>query len=262
MSGIGKIGFLGGGKIAQAMAKGFIAGGLTKANNIIASVHPNDKISFDSFKSLGAETITENLPVVQESDVIFISVKPAVVPSVLEGVKDKSSNKLFISVAMGITLNTLENNLSNTSRVIRVMPNTPALVKAGCSVFVRGTKANDSDANVTQKLLESIGTCEEVPESLLDPITALSGSGPAYVFVMIEALADGAVRMGIPRDMAYRLASQTVLGSGQLVRDSKVHPGQLKDDVCSPAGSTAAGLKYLENHGRFISIFYKLFKCF
>lgn len=249
MSAIGRIGFLGGGKIAQAMAKGFIGAGLTKANNIIASVHPSDKISFESFKSLGAETIIENSPVVQESDVIFISVKPAVVPSVLESVKPISGNKLFISVAMGITLNTLEENLLNTSRVIRVMPNTPALVKAGCSVFVRGTKANDSDASITQKLLESIGTCEEVTEYLLDPITALSGSGPAYVFVMIEALADGAVRMGIPRDMAYRLASQTVLGSGQLVRDSKVHPGQLKDDVCSPAGSTAAGLKYLENNG-------------
>lgn len=252
MSAIGRIGFLGGGKIAQAMAKGFIAGGLTKASNIIASVHPNDKISFESFQSLGAETITENSPVVEKSDVIFISVKPAVVPSVLESVKQISANKLFVSVAMGITLNTLEENLPETSRVIRVMPNTPALVKAGCSVFVRGSKANDSDANVTQKLLESIGTCEEVAENLLDPITALSGSGPAYVFVMIEALADGAVRMGIPRDMAYRLASQTVLGSGQLVRDSKVHPGQLKDDVCSPAGSTAAGLKYLENNGLYL----------
>lgn len=249
MSAIGRIGFLGGGKIAQAMAKGFIGAGLTKANHIIASVHPSDKISFESFKSLGAETIIENSPVVKHSDVVFISVKPAVVPSVLESVKSISGNKLFISVAMGITLNTLEENLSNTSRVIRVMPNTPALVKAGCSVFVRGTKANDADASITQKLLESIGTCEEVTESLLDPITALSGSGPAYVFVMIEALADGAVRMGIPRDMAYRLASQTVLGSGQLVRDSKVHPGQLKDDVCSPAGSTAAGLKYLESNG-------------
>lgn len=246
---IGRIGFIGGGKIAQAMAKGFIAGGLTKASHITASVHPSDKISFDSFKSLGAKTIIENSPVVKESDVIFISVKPAVVQSVLEGVKTISEDKLFISVAMGITLTTLEESLSSSSRVIRVMPNTPALVKAGCSVFVRGRKANDSDANITQRLLESIGTCEEVSENLLDPITALSGSGPAYVFVMIEALADGAVRMGIPRDMAYRLASQTVLGSGQLVRDSKIHPGQLKDDVCSPAGSTAAGLKFLENNG-------------
>lgn len=129
------------------------------------------------------------------------------------------------------------------------MPNTPALVQAGCSVFVRGTNATDLDASNTQKLLESIGTCEEVKENFLDAITALSGSGPAYVFVMIEALADGAVRMGIPRDLAYRLASQTVMGSGLLVRESKEHPGVLKDNVTSPSGSTAAALKHLEEAG-------------
>lgn len=129
------------------------------------------------------------------------------------------------------------------------MPNTPALVQSGCSVFVRGSKATDEDANNTQKLLEAIGTCEEVGEHLIDTVTALSGSGPAYVFVMIEALADGAVRMGMPRDMAYRLASQTVMGSGQLVRDTATHPGVLKDNVTSPAGSTAAALKHLENSG-------------
>lgn len=130
------------------------------------------------------------------------------------------------------------------------MPNTPALVNQGCSVFVRGNKATDSDAKIAQTLFQSIGTCEEVSESLMDPITALSGSGPAYVFVMIEALADGGVKMGLPRDLAYRLASQTVLGAGQLVRDSGRHPGQLKDDVTSPAGSTAAGLWHLEKNGK------------
>ena len=129
------------------------------------------------------------------------------------------------------------------------MPNTPALVQSGCSVFVRGTKATEEDVKITSNLLESIGTCEEVKENLLDPITALSSSGPAFVFVMIEALADGAVHMGLPRDVAYRLASQTVLGSGKLVRDTKIHPGQLKDDVTSPAGCTAAGLRHLELSG-------------
>lgn len=129
------------------------------------------------------------------------------------------------------------------------MPNTPALVKAGCSVYARGTKASKSDGELTKSLLEAIGTSEEVPEIWFDAITALSGSGPAYVFVMIEALADGGVRMGLPRDLAYRLAAQTVLGSGQLVRDSREHPGVLKDNVTSPAGSTAAALKVLESEG-------------
>lgn len=126
------------------------------------------------------------------------------------------------------------------------MPNTPALVNQGCSVFVRGTQATNTDASLTQNLFQSIGTCEEITENLMDPVTALSGSGPAYVFVMIEALADGGVKMGLPRDLAYRLASQTVLGAGQLVRDSGRHPGQLKDDVTSPSGSTASGLSHLE----------------
>lgn len=130
-----------------------------------------------------------------------------------------------------------------------MMPNTPALVNEGCSVYVRGTSATDSDAELTQTLFQSIGTCEEIPETIMDPVTALSGSGPAYVFVMIEALADGGVNMGLPRDLAYRLAAQTVLGSALMVRDTKRHPGQLKDDVTSPAGSTAAGLSFLEKNG-------------
>lgn len=145
--------------------------------------------------------------------------------------------------------------LSKSSKIIRVMPNTPALVQAGCSVFVRGTSATDSDASLTKKLFESIGTCEEVPESLMDPITALSGSGPAYIFVLIEALADGGVKMGLPRDLAYRLAAQTVMGSAKLVKESGTHPGQLKDDVTSPAGSTAAGLSHLEQHGNILHCF-------
>jgi len=130
------------------------------------------------------------------------------------------------------------------------MPNTPALVRSGCSVYVRGSKANDADAEITQRLLEAVGTCEACDESQLDIVTALSGSGPAYVFVMIESLADGAVRMGMPRDMAYRLAAQTVMGSGHLVREGDTHPGQLKDNVTSPAGSTAAALKHLELSGK------------
>lgn len=130
------------------------------------------------------------------------------------------------------------------------MPNTPALVRSGASVYVRGKTATPDDCSVTQKLFEAIGTCEEVAESMMDPVTALSGSGPAYIFVLIESLADGGVRMGLPRDLAYRLAAQTVLGAGQLVRDTGRHPGQLKDDVTSPAGSTAAGLAFLEQNGK------------
>ncbi|CAH1961141.1 unnamed protein product [Acanthoscelides obtectus] len=246
-----KIGFIGGGKMAQAMAKGFISAGLAKGETMISSCHPSDLASAKAFKELGAESIFENVPVVEKSEVVIISVKPTIVPVALEPIKQAGikADKLFLSIAMGVTIKQLETLLPSVSRVMRVMPNTPALVRTGASVFVKGSKATKEDSAITKQLLESVGTCEEVPESLLDPITALSGSGPAYIYVLIEALADGAVKMGMPRDLAYRLASQTVLGAGKMVRDTKIHPGVLKDDVTSPAGSTAAGLHFLEQQG-------------
>lgn len=128
-------------------------------------------------------------------------------------------------------------------------------------MFVRGTGATDADASIVLELLQSIGTCEEVTEGLMDPITGLSGSGPAYVYILIESLADGAVKMGVPRDMAYRIASQTVLGAGHLVHDSGRHPGQLKDDVTSPASSASAGLSHLEKHGEDIFIQINVIRC-
>ncbi|RZC36986.1 pyrroline-5-carboxylate reductase, partial [Asbolus verrucosus] len=244
-----KIGFIGGGKMAQALARGFISAGLAKGETMISSCHPSDLASAKAFKDLGAESLFENVPVVEKSDVVIVSVKPSIVPIALGDIKRASNvkaNKLFLSIAMGVTIKQLEQYLPSESRVVRVMPNTPALVRSGTSVFVTGAKATEEDAEVTKKLLKSVGTCEQVTENLLDAITALSGSGPAYIYVLIEALADGGVKMGLPRDLAYRLASQTVLGAAQMVRDTNVHPGVLKDDVTSPAGSTAAGLHFLE----------------
>uniref|UniRef100_A0A6P7GP89 Pyrroline-5-carboxylate reductase n=2 Tax=Diabrotica virgifera virgifera TaxID=50390 RepID=A0A6P7GP89_DIAVI len=246
-----KIGFIGGGKMAQAMAKGFISTGLTSGQSMTSSCHPSDTLSVEAFKGIGATTTFENTEVVENSDIVVIATKPSIIPIALEPIKknEVKANKLFMSIAMGVTLRQLEQLLPTEARVIRVMPNTPALVQSAASVFVSGKNVTKEDARVTRKLLQSIGTCEEVPESYLDPITALSGSGPAYVFVMIEALADGGVKMGLPRDLAYRLASQTVLGAGQMVRDTQRHPGALKDDVSSPSGSTAHGLHYLEEKG-------------
>ncbi|KAK9881548.1 hypothetical protein WA026_016426 [Henosepilachna vigintioctopunctata] len=247
-----KIGFIGGGKMAQALAKGFISAGLAKGETMISSCHPLDLPSAEAFKELGAESIFENIPVVQKSDVIIVSVKPHIVPIALGDIKKApniKADKLFLSIAMGVTINQLEQYLPKESRVIRVMPNTPALVRSGASVFVRGSKTTEDDAKITKKLLNSVGICEEVQENMMDPVTALSGSGPAYIFVLIEALADGGVKMGLPRDLAYKLASQTVLGSAQMVRDTETHPGVLKDNVTSPGGSTAAGLHFLEEKG-------------
>lgn len=234
--------------MAQAMAKGFISAGLTKPETIVSSCHPSDTASLKAFQDLGAESLTENIPVVEKSQIVIVSVKPHIVPIALGDIKTAKvdDDKLYLSVAMGVTIKQLEQILPKDSRVIRVMPNTPALVQSGASVFVKGTNATEGDTTVTKKLLQSIGTCEEVTESMMDAITALSGSGPAYVYLFIEALADGGVKMGLPRDLAYRLAAQTVLGGGKMVRDTKQHPGVLKDDVTSPGGSTATGIHFLE----------------
>lgn len=242
------MGFLGGGKTAQAMAKGFISAGLMDGKNLSASFSPQDEVNMLAFKELGAETFTDSVPVVQQSQVVFITVKPWVVPTVLRSVKSMSADKLFISVAMGLKLAELEQSLLPAARVIRVMPNIPTMVQAGACVFVPGSAATEADCTLTNTLLTAVGTCDEVTEALIDPITALSGSGPGYVFTMIEAMADGAVKMGLSRDLAIKLAAQTVMGAGKMVLETGAHPGQLKDDVASPGGSTIHGLSFLEKN--------------
>lgn len=153
---------------------------------MIASVHPSDELSLKAFRDFGAEAVTDNRQVVAKSDIVFVSVKPNVVKTALDDVKSLSSGKLFVSIAMGITLREIEEILPNDSRVIRVMPNTPAIVQAAASVFVRGEKATDDDANLIKNLLQSIGTCDEVSEYMMDTVTALSGSGPAYVRISLR----------------------------------------------------------------------------
>ncbi|XP_015589675.1 pyrroline-5-carboxylate reductase 3 [Cephus cinctus] len=242
-----KIGFLGGGKMAQALAKGFIKAGLSEGEKMLASCLPNDTGSIDAFKEIGSNTVFSNGPVAEHGDILILSVKPQIVPKVLPELKDH--RKLILSIAMGISLASLEKGLPPGTPVIRVMPNTPALVGCGATVYARGKHAGDDEAQIAEKLFSAVGLCEEVSESMIDPVTALAGSGPAYVYMMIEALADGAVKMGLMRSIAYRLAAQTVLGAGTMVRDTQIHPGQLKDDVASPAGSTITGIHHLEKHG-------------
>ncbi|CAK1595449.1 unnamed protein product [Parnassius mnemosyne] len=245
-----KIGFIGGGRLAFALANGFITAGLAKADEITASCHPSDVASAKAFKDLGATAVFENKPVVERSEVVIVSVKPDVVVPALREVKDlpASKNKLFISVAMGITTATVEKSLPLEARVIRVMPNTPALVKEGAAALSRGSRATDEDAKLTAQLFRAVGTCDEVPEYQMDAITALSGSGPAYVYMLIESLADGGVRCGLPRDLALRLAAQTTLGAAAMLRTGG-HPAALKDNVTSPGGSTAEGTYHLEQNG-------------
>ncbi|XP_045779962.1 pyrroline-5-carboxylate reductase isoform X2 [Maniola jurtina] len=245
-----KIGFIGGGRLAYALASGFISAGLAKADEITASCHPSDLVSAEAFKKLGATALFENVPVVERSEVVIVSVKPDVVVPALQDVKHlaASKNKLFISVAMGVSTGTIEKVLPQEARVIRVMPNTPALVNEGAAALSRGSRATADDAKVAAQLFRAVGTCEEVPEYQMDAVTALSGSGPAYVYMLIESLAEGGVRCGLPRDLALRLATQTTLGSAAMLRNGG-HPAAMKDNVTSPAGSTAEGTYHLEKNG-------------
>ncbi|VVD04847.1 unnamed protein product [Leptidea sinapis] len=245
-----KIGFIGGGRLAFALANGFVSAGLAKPDEITASVHPSDIVSAEAFKGIGATALFENKPVVERSEVVIVSVKPDVVATALNEVKDlpASKNKLFISVAMGVNTASIEKILPQEARVIRVMPNTPALVKEGAAAFSRGSRATADDAKLTTQLFKAVGTCDEVPEYQMDAVTALSGSGPAYVYMLIESLSDGGVRCGLPRDLALRLATQTTLGSAAMLKNGG-HPAVMKDNVTSPGGSTAEGTYHLEQNG-------------
>lgn len=188
--------------------------------------------------------------VVANSDVVFIAVKPQYVGLVLKEVRPVlKPTTVIVSIAAGVTLESLKDAAGEDARVIRVMPNTPCLVGETASAMCLGGKADESDAEVVKTLIDAVGTCYRVDEKLFSAVTGLSGSGPAYIFVMIEALSDGGVKAGLPRDIATKLAAQTVLGSAKMVLETGTHPGQLKDMVTSPAGTTIAGVHELEKAG-------------
>ncbi|WP_437186875.1 pyrroline-5-carboxylate reductase [Planctomicrobium sp. SH668] len=240
-----KVGFLGAGKMATALGKGLIDSGFAKPENIIAS----DVVSaaVESFsKATKGQAATSNQEVLQKSNVVILAVKPQSMSSLLSELKaDFTDQHLIVSIAAGVTLSQMEAALGER-RIVRVMPNTPALVGAGASGFARGKFATAEDADLVAKLLGTVGIAMQVSESLLDAVTGLSGSGPAYVFEMIEALSDGGVLVGLPRNVATQLAAQTLLGAARMVLETGEHPGQLKDAVTSPGGTTIAGLHALE----------------
>ncbi|XP_052764131.1 uncharacterized protein LOC128206040 [Mya arenaria] len=243
------VGFIGAGRMAQAMARGFISAGVIKAENIMLSdVNPHMLNSIK--KDLGVKITECNREVVTRSDLIVLAVKPNVVSPILKEVSsDVSKTKLLVSIAAGIPISAIEQLLPKGSRVIRVMPNTPALVLAAASVLAPGQAVVDGDTDLVIELLQCIGIAEPGSEKLLDAVTGLSGSGPAYTYMAIEALADGGVKMGLPRDLAMKLAAQTMLGAAKMVLETGKHPGQLKDEVCSPGGTTIAALHKLEKAG-------------
>jgi pyrroline-5-carboxylate reductase len=188
--------------------------------------------------------------VANASSVVFLAVKPQQMSQALMNLRHAvRPEHLIVSIAAGVSLKAIDAGLGRESRLIRVMPNTPCLAGAGASAFSRGTHATNDDAALVQRLLSNVGIAVEVPEKLLDAVTGLSGSGPAYVYQIIEALSDGGVRMGLPRETATKLAAQTVLGAAKMVLTTGQHPGSLKDAVTSPGGTTIAGLHEMERGG-------------
>jgi len=241
-----KIGFLGAGKMATALAKGFINAQLVKANQLFAA-DPFAAARKHFAAETGAKTFSANLEVATAATVLILATKPDQAAAALAEISGAfTKNHLLISIAAGVTISKLENALPAGARVIRVMPNTPALVGAGASGFALGKNATAVDAELAEKLLSAVGVALLVKESLLDAVTGLSGSGPAYVYQFIEALSDGGVASGLPRDIATKLAAQTVLGGAKMVLETGQHPGALKDQVTSPGGTTIEGIHELE----------------
>ena len=235
MSAALQIGFLGAGKMATALARGFLHAGLATPADVLAS-DPEETARGGFARETGSKAIAGNADVVRAARVIVLAVKPAQVAAVLAEAKAAwTPEHLLISIAAGVPLARLEGALPG-ARVVRVMPNAPAFVGASASAYATGTSARPEDGALTQKLFSSVGVALPVKETLLDAVTGLSGSGPAYVFMMIEALSDGGVAAGLPRDIATRLAAQTVLGSARLLLETGLHPGtspRLAEKTCT-----------------------------
>eukprot|EP00500_Bicosoecida_sp_ms1_P010359 CAMPEP_0203823178 /NCGR_PEP_ID=MMETSP0115-20131106/48457_1 /ASSEMBLY_ACC=CAM_ASM_000227 /TAXON_ID=33651 /ORGANISM="Bicosoecid sp, Strain ms1" /LENGTH=265 /DNA_ID=CAMNT_0050732211 /DNA_START=84 /DNA_END=878 /DNA_ORIENTATION=+ len=243
-----RVGFIGGGMMGSSLAKGLInSGAALKERVLVADATPATLEALAPF--VGVVT-TDNSELVRASDVVILAVKPQYVAPVLREVgRLLTADHLVVSIAAGVAIETIAALCPEGTRIVRVMPNTPALVGVGAAAFALGRHARKEDAGVVRRIMSAVGIAEKVSESLIDAVTGLSGSGPAYVFLMIEALADGGVRAGLPRGVALKLAAQTVKGAAAMVLETGKHPGVLKDQVCSPGGTTIAGVHALETGG-------------
>ncbi|XP_060700781.1 pyrroline-5-carboxylate reductase 1a [Chiloscyllium punctatum] len=247
------VGFIGAGQLAFALARGFTAAGILAAHKITASSPDQDLPTVGGLRKLGVNFSLSNKETVQKSDVLFLAVKPPIIPFVLDEIApDIQDRHLIVSCAAGVTISSIEKKLSSVHqfpKVIRLMTNTPVIVREGATVYATGTHAEVEDGNLLEQLMASVGYCVEVEEDLIDAVTGLSGSGPAYAFTAIDALADGGVKMGLTRRLAVRLGAQALLGAAKMLLESEQHPGQLKDNVCSPGGATIHAIHFLESGG-------------
>lgn len=243
-----QLGFIGCGKMATALIEGVVASGAFAKNEIIVSDRYPAAVEAVTSKC-GVLAATSNAEVAKQADVIVSCVKPADAAEALTVVKAADASKLVISIMAGVPIAKIQAICGNRARVVRVMPNTPALVHKGAAAYALGEGTTKADAEIVEKIFSAVGTIACVKEPLLDAVTGLSGSGPAYIYLMIEALSDSGVLMGLPRDLSQQLAAQTVAGAAEMVLKTGIHPALLKEQVTSPGGTTIAGIAALEQAG-------------
>ncbi|XP_030075783.1 pyrroline-5-carboxylate reductase 3 [Microcaecilia unicolor] len=243
-----RVGFIGAGKMACAILEGMVLSDQIQAINVLVSA-PSDR-NLRKFKGCGCSVTHSNVAVVEDCKVVFLATKPHVLPGVLKEISSAVTKEhIIISVAASITLQTLEKFLPPGTKVLRAMPNLPCVVQTGAVVFARGSYAGNQEAAVLKTLMSGCGLCEETPESYIDIHTGLSGSGVAYVYMFAEALGEGAVKMGMPVGLANKIAAQTLLGAAKMILETGEHPAKLRNDVCTPGGTTIYACHELEKGG-------------
>lgn len=241
--------FIGGGNMAKAIIAGLLNAGEATADSVTATA-PSEKTRLEIAERFGIRTFKDNAPAVRGADVVILAVKPQVMAGVLEELKAAlMPDQLIMTIAAGKTLSFYEERLGSDKKLVRCMPNTPAQVGEGMTSWAAGRHVTDDDKAVVRRILSSFGREAEIPEHLIDAAGAVAGCAPAYLYMMLEAMADAGVAEGLPRAIAYEMAAQTMLGAAKLTLESGKHPGELKDQVTSPAGSTIAGLASLEEDG-------------
>lgn len=242
------IGFIGCGNMGKAILQGIIKNNFAKPSEIILSRRSKDEL-LKLKEEFNIETSTDNKEVAKKSDIIILAVKPNMYKSIIEEIKAYIKEEaIIISIAAGLELKTLKSFLSETSKIVRTMPNTPAMVGEGMTAICPNENVTEEELEYVKELFNSLGKVEELEEKNFDAFTALCGSSPAYVFMFIEAMADGAVKLGIPRNKAYKMAEQAILGASKLALETGKHPAELKDMVCSPGGTTIDAVAELEKN--------------
>jgi len=243
------IGFIGIGNMGSAMIGGIITAGLLTPDKIIASARTVENLVLIKEK-YSIDTTTDNRKVAEIADILILAIKPNAYPAVIDEIKGSlREGSIIVSIAAGLSLKTLQEYFAEDVKIVRVMPNTPALVGAGMSALCSNQFVSNEDIDDIKSILNSFGRCETVDEQLMDTVTGISGSSPAYVYLFIEAMADAAVQGGMPREQAYKFAAQAVLGAAKMVLETGIHPGILKDNVCSPGGTTIEAIGELERRG-------------